>query len=54
MADACVKAGTAGCNLVQLIPEGGDKNDVGVLLNGAHDVSYSLPGWSIQLILFPR
>jgi len=52
MADACVKAGSAGCKLVELIPEGGDKNDVGVLLNGAHDVIDSLRGWSIQLTLF--
>ena len=43
MADACVVAGTAGCKLMDFLPTGSDKNDVGVLLNGAHDVIDSLP-----------
>jgi len=52
MADACVAAGTAGCKLMNYVP-GGDKNDVGVLLNGAHDVIDFLPDRLTRLTLFP-
>jgi len=49
MADACVQSGTAGCKLMDFLPSGSDKNDVGVLLNGAHDLALELYRKGIEI-----
>ena len=42
LADACVTAGSAGCKLMEFVPNATTGADVAGLLTGAHDVTHFL------------
>jgi len=44
LADACVAAGTAGCKLMEFVPNATTEADMAALLTGVHDVTDFLQG----------
>ena len=47
LGDACVKAGKAGCKLVELTGDNVSGDAIKTLLNDAHDVIGPLPGFRV-------